>query len=210
MTKVTLPQEAIASKLMSLEEFFDYDDGTDTRYELEDGKLRSMPSESDINQRIASFLFAYFLQLGIPFYRLRIGIEVAVSGRRATVRLPDFTILSEELAQEMEGAKRSIALLDMPPPQLVVEVVSPGKENKTRDYRYKRSQYQSRGVDEYWIVDPIQGKVTVLTLVEGLYAEKTFTAEEAIVSSLLPSESSLTAAQILQNQIDLIVDIIDI
>jgi Uma2 family endonuclease len=70
----------IATQKMTLEEFLAYDDGTDNLYELENGELISMPAESDVNQRIASFLFAFFLGLGIPSYRLRIGTEVAVSG----------------------------------------------------------------------------------------------------------------------------------
>jgi Uma2 family endonuclease len=45
-------------------------------------------------------------------------------------------------------------------------VVSPGKANEDRDYRYKRSEYAARGIAEYWIVDPAQARVTVLTLVE--------------------------------------------
>ena len=167
-----------------------------------------MTGESDRNQRIASFLLIYFAQLGIPFYRLRIGIEVVVSGMRSTVRLPDLTVLSEELAQAMEGASRSIILLDMPPPQLVVEVVSPGRENNERDYRYKRSQYQSRGIAEYWIIDPIQELITVLSLVAGLYEEAVFAGDAALaqlsvgIASQLLSElgngSSLTAMQVLQ------------
>jgi Uma2 family endonuclease len=51
---------AIAKK-MTFEEFLEYNDGTDTLYELENGKLISVSSESDINQRIAMFLIAYFL-----------------------------------------------------------------------------------------------------------------------------------------------------
>ena len=202
MTNALKQETNIASDIiMSLEDFLNYDDGTDARYELEDGRLLFMPSESDINRRVASFLFAYFLQLGIPFYRLGIGIEVATSGMRATVRLPDLTVLTEELAQAMEGASRSIAMLDMPPPQLVVEVVSPGSTNEERDYRYKRSQYQARGIAEYWIVDPIQQRVTVLTLVAGLYEEAVFAGDAAIVSALLlelAQDSELTAAQVLQ------------
>ncbi|MBC6480113.1 MAG: Uma2 family endonuclease [Hormoscilla sp. GM7CHS1pb] len=170
---------------MSLEDFLNYDDGTDARYELEDGRLLFMSSESDLNRRIASFLSAYFLQLGIPFYRLRIGIEVAVSGRRTSVRLPDFTVITEELAQALEGASRSIVMPDMPPPQLAVEVVSPGQENADRDYRYKQSQYEARGIAEYWIVDPIQKQITVLTLVDGLYEEAVFAGDDAIASVLL-------------------------
>ena len=189
------------SAIMSLQEFLDYDDGTDARYELENGRLLLMPSESEINRRIAFFLIAYFLELGIPFYRLTDKTEVATSGMRPTVRIPDLMVLTEELAQAMQGASRSIVMLDMPPPQLIVEVVSPGGKSEQRDYRYKRSQYQAREIAEYWIVDPIQQKVTVFSLVAGLYEEAVFTGDAAIVSpflSELGQESKLTAAQVLQ------------
>jgi Uma2 family endonuclease len=99
----------ITSQKMTLAEFLAYDDGTDKLYELENGELVDMPAESDINQRIASFLFAFLLGLGIPSYRLRIGIEVSVSGARVSVRIPDLLILSKELATEMDGASRSLA-----------------------------------------------------------------------------------------------------
>ncbi len=201
MTNTLIKPEAVTSEIMSLEDFLNYDDGTDACYELEDGRLLFMPSESDINQRIAMFLLAHCLQRGIPFYRLRMKTEVVVMGGRATVRVPDLLVFTEELAQVMTGATRSIVMLDMPPPQLVVEVVSPGKENENRDYRYKKSQYQARGIGEYWIVDPIQEKITVLTLVEGLYEEAEFTGDAIIASpflSALNQESSLTVAQVFQ------------
>ncbi|MEB3885275.1 Uma2 family endonuclease [Lyngbya sp. CCY1209] len=201
MTTVLSAPTETPSDIMSLEEFLNFDDGTDARYELEDGRLLFMPSESDLNQRIASFLFAYFIQLGIPFYRLRIGIEIAMMGSRATVRLPDLTVLSEELAQAMQGASRSLVTLEMPPPQFVVEVVSPGRENEDRDYRYKRSQYQARGIDEYWIIDPMQQQVTVFTLSTGLYEEAIFKGDSAIASPLLSQfnqPSALTAEKIFQ------------
>ena len=202
MTNALKQETNISSDIiMSLEDFLNYDDGTDARYELEDGRLLFMPSESDINRRIAFFLVAYFLQLGISFSRLAMKTEVATMGTRSSVRVPDLIVLTEELAQAMEGASRSIVMPDMPPPQLVVEVVSPGSKNQERDYRYKRSQYQARGIAEYWIVDPIQQKVTVLTLVAGLYEEAVFVGDAAIVSPLLSElgqESELTAAQVLQ------------
>lgn len=173
----------VTSAKMTLAEFLNYDDGTDTLYELENGELIPVPSESDLNQRIASFLFAIFLMLGIPSYRIRIGIEVAVSGASVSVRVPDLVILSEDLAVALEGASRSMVLMDMPPPLLVVEVVSPNQEK--RDYRYKRTEYAARGIAEYWIVDPILQKVTVLEWVEGLYEEKVYSGEMAIVSPVL-------------------------
>jgi Uma2 family endonuclease len=185
----------VAIQKMTLAEFLAYDDGTDKLYELENGELISMPAESDINQRIASFLFAFFLGLGIPSYRLRIGMEIAVSGAKVSVRIPDLVLLSEELATEMNGATRSIVLMDMSPPLLVVEVVSPNQEK--RDYRYKRSEYAARGIAEYWIVDPLQSRVTVLEWVEGFYEDRVFDRDHKIESTIL-ANLDLTVDRVLQ------------
>ena len=95
----------------------------------------------------------------------------------------------------MEGATRSLILMDMPPPLLVVEVVSPNQAS--RDYRYKRSEYGARGIAEYWIVDPIAQKVTVLEWVEGFYDDRIYEGDNAIASSIFP-ELTLTASQVLQ------------
>lgn len=186
---------------MTLAEFFAYDDDSDTLYELENGELLAMPPESEPNRRIATFLFAYFLQLGLSPASITMKTEVVVTGSRATVRVPDLIVFSEELEAALQGATRSTITTDMPPPRLVVEVVSPGKQSCDRDYRYKRSQYQARGINEYWIIDPISQQVTVLTLVEGLYEEAIFTGELAIASPLLAElgqTTALTATQILQ------------
>lgn len=170
------------SQSLTLQEYLNFDDHTETRYELVSGKLITMPPESDRNQRIVSLLFAYFLQLGMPSYRVRIGAEIVVSGTRATVRLPDLMVLSPELKIALQGAIRSTVTIDMPPPQLVVEIVSPGKSNEDRDYPYKRSEYAARGINEYWIVDPLQEKVTVLTWAAGLYEEQVFRADKQVGS----------------------------
>ena len=96
---------ATANK-MTFEEFLNYDDGTDNLYELDNGELIHKPLESEINRRIAMFLVAYFLQLGIPYYRLSMKTEIAVNSRQVGVRVPDLTVFSEELAQVMQGATR--------------------------------------------------------------------------------------------------------
>jgi Uma2 family endonuclease len=180
----------------SLVEYLAYDDGTDRRYELVNGELVEMPSESDLNNVIAMYLIGIFIQV-IPVLRLRRGTEVAVMGKRATVRIPDLLVLSEELESALSGANRSIVIMDMPPPLLAVEIVSPGKENEDRDYRYKRSEYGARGIAEYWIIDPTQGQVTVLSLVDGLYEEAVFRDGDRLVSATFPT-LELTAQQILQ------------
>lgn len=185
----------ITTKSMTLEEYLNYDDGTDTRYELVDGELIVMPTESDLNDRIASFLFAYFLQLGVPYYCLSMKAQVAVSGTKATARQPDLMVLSEEAATALSGARQRLITHDMQPPSLVVEVVSPNQEN--RDYRYKRTEYAGRHIPEYWIVDPIAEQVTVLEWVDGLYEEQVFQGNAKICSPLFPG-FNLLAEQVLR------------
>ncbi len=107
---------SVATKPMTLEDYLNYDDGTDTRYELVNGELIAMPTESTLNIRIATFLLAYFLQLDVPVDRLTMKAQIAVSGARATAREPDLMVLSEETAAALEGATHCLITHDMPPP----------------------------------------------------------------------------------------------
>jgi Uma2 family endonuclease len=75
----------------------------------------------------------------------------------------------------------------MPPPALVIEVVSPGAANRARDYRYKRTEYAARGIAEYWIVDPEMQQITVCKWVEGQYEDTAFTGTSRIESDLIPN-----------------------
>ena len=198
MTQAANPTPA--RRYLTLADYLAYDDGTETRYELVNGELVEMPSESDINGLIVVILM-FALSRFVPPNRFRVKTEIAVSGYRATVRIPDLMVLTEESAAALQGAERSILLPDMPPPALVVEVVSPGIENEQRDYRYKRSEYAARGIQEYWVIDPTAGQVMVLTWVAGLYEEAIFKGDQRIVSALFP-ELQLTAAQVLQAKLN--------
>lgn len=187
----------LAAKTMTLAAYLNYDDGTDTQYELVNGELLAMPPESELNRRIAMFLLIYFAQQGIPPHRLTMKTEIVVIGSQAATRFPDLMVLSEDLAMALEGASRSTVMSEMPPPLLVVEVVSLGQEK--RDYRYKRSEYAARGIAEYWIVDPMPQKLTLLEWVEGLYEEKAYEGESPITSPLLGT-LNLTTSQILRGR----------
>jgi Uma2 family endonuclease len=190
---------------MTLEEYLNYDDGTDTRYELVDGILIDMGAESDVNVVIASFLFSIFLQFA-PYYCIRRGTEIAVSGSSANTRYPDLVVVSEAGATVLAGQKRSLIMLDMPAPRLVVEVVSSSDTNqqsRDRDYVDKRREYAQREIPEYWIVDPMASVVLVLTLGDRDYQEQRFTGDEVLISSQLP-ELTLSAAQVLQAGLSLL------
>ncbi|MEA5464047.1 Uma2 family endonuclease [Leptothoe sp. PORK10 BA2] len=184
----------IPTKPLTLEEYLSYDDGMDTRCELVDGRLIEIAPVSDLADRTASFLYASFLNLGIPHYRLSMNAQIAVSGKLANARQPDLMVLSEEAAMALEGTKQRLITHDISPPDLVIEVVSPLQEE--RDYRHKRTEYAGRHIPEYWIADPIHQKVTVLEWVNGLYEEQVYQGDQAILSPLFP-ELVLTAAQVL-------------
>ena len=187
---------SIATQRLTFEEYLNYDRSRDRHYELSAGNLIEMPPESPQNAEIAIRLLLLFAQFVSPHLLRCKDTEIVVSGSRTTVRLPDLMVLTEELADALYGNQRSTIMSDMPPSALVVEVVSPGKVNQDRDYRYKRSEYAARGIAEYWIVDyakrlsegvpfrdslgPQDDRVTILIFNEGLYDETIFTGEQAI------------------------------
>ena len=186
------------NRLMTLEEYLDYDDGTDTRYELVDGILVEMTAEADINIVIEGFLVAVLLQF-LPHYRIRRGTEIAVEGRYANTRIPDLMVLSEEGVAALSGGKRSMVMFDMPAPTLAVEVVSSSDTNKAsreRDYTRKKTEYAQKGIAEYWIIDPILSVVWVLTLEDSVYKETKFVGDEEVRSPQFP-QLNLSAKQIL-------------
>ena len=71
-------------------------------------------------------------------------------------------------------------------PELMFEVVSPGRASRERDYVEKRADYERLGVKEYVVVDRFAKRVTVLTLGPGGYRERVLTAADVYASPLLP------------------------
>ncbi len=187
-------QTAAPKTLLTFEEFLAYDDGTDTRYELVDGELVEMPTESQENNDITKYLL-FALAKHLPINLITFNTEVEVMGRRATCRIPDLLVHTEESKAALAGANRAIITRDMPPPALVIEIVSPGAENRNRDYRYKRTEYAARGIAEYWIVDPEMKQITVCKWVEGQYEDTVFTSEMRIESDIVPGWE-LTVAEV--------------
>ncbi|OUC13797.1 MAG: hypothetical protein B0A82_16000 [Alkalinema sp. CACIAM 70d] len=184
---------------MSLEDYLNYDDGTDTRYELVDGVLVAMGAESPINNTIVMVLLGVLGSLGIPFYRFATGHHIQVDSNKATARQPDLIVHTEESIQAILKEGKMLRS-EMPAPLLVVEVVSNSdhdRSSRERDYFDKWTEYAARQIPEYWIVDPSVGLVLVCVLVGAAYQNVEFRGNEAIVSPTFPA-LNLTANQILK------------
>ncbi len=192
MSSVTKPR-------MTFEEYLTYDDGTNQRYAWIDGVLIEMPTESELNAWLSLALQLYFIRAGLVKPRLthRYSCEIEVpvlKPKQPRNRFPDFVILRPEHIDLTQ--KRLTIRLEMPTPLLVMEVVSPGQSNRHRDYADKRDQYQARGIEEYWLLDPERQIVMVLSLVDGVYQETIFQGSDRIGSPLFPL-FALTAEQVL-------------
>jgi Uma2 family endonuclease len=75
-------------------------------------------------------------------------------------------------AQHIEGA-----------PDLILEIVSP--DSQSRDRREKFLEYQSAGVPEYWIIDPLSKTVEAYALASGKKYHP-IPGKDRIPSQLLP------------------------
>lgn len=179
------------TQLLSFEDYLNYDDGTENRYELVDGRLELVNPPTFRHLLIAKFLERSFEQeitrLNLPWLCFR---EAGIRTGWRKSRLADVYVIPVEQVQDILDR----SAICQTPPLLAVEVVSP--ESVKRDYRYKRSEYAALEIPEYWIVDPQANQVTRLLLNEGLYEETVFIESQAILSQTFP-ELSLTVEQIL-------------
>ncbi|MEO1095263.1 MAG: Uma2 family endonuclease [Cyanobacteria bacterium J06638_28] len=185
----------VKPKLKTFVDFLTYAEVVDGYYELTNGELIEMPPESDDNLYRALKLYeALKVVIGMQQIRLQ-GIAIAVPGQPKN-RYPDLTVLCPEHPEQMRALGQAAITLEMAPPLLLVEIVSPGKESHNRDYIEKRNQYEWRGISEYWVLDPQQNQVTVFAMVEGVYEETVFKGSETIVSLTFP-QWQLTADEML-------------
>ncbi|GAB4351145.1 MAG: Uma2 family endonuclease [Leptolyngbyaceae cyanobacterium] len=187
-------------KFTSFEEYLSSNDAMslEGRYELIDGELIELPPESRLNSTIAVRILLVLLAAGIPVELIHPGkceVQVPVlQPHDAANRYPDLVVLQPE---HLDLTQRRLTItLDMPPPRLIVEVVSPGKTNRDRDYIHKRSQYAAIGVPEYWLVDSVAQTVMVLSLQGEEYQEIGVFGQSDAIASIEFAGLRLAAAQI--------------
>jgi Uma2 family endonuclease len=183
-----------ASNLLQLTfaDYITYDDGTDNQYELEDGALILMNPPIGLHALIIRYLSnvleAEIKRLELSWAALQM-LGVRTAPRRS--RLPDLCVVPLEIVREY----RDVSAIIESGALLAIELVSP--ESIKRDYRFKRVEYATLGIPEYWIVDPAEQKVTLLVWVEGLYEETIYQGDEVLQSQVFP-ELRITVNQILQ------------
>jgi Uma2 family endonuclease len=160
------------------------------RVEFDSGFVEVHDAPTDRHQGV----IMYFI-VTLAVHARQIGGVVRPSGMRLRLweqkyREPDIVFLRDRdssLRQEnfWDGA------------DLAIEIVSQSLEDRERDLVTKRIEYARAGVQEYWIVDPEQETVTVLSLSGDVYSEgDLFGRGDVVTSSLLP-ELALPVVELL-------------
>ena len=130
--------------------------------EFTDGHVQELPMPTSTHQAVLAFLYdlfrAYLKPLGgvVMFAALRMRI------RAGKFREPDLLLLRDRADRRYQDRYWLGA-------DLVVEVVSP--DNPARDLVEKRADYAEAGIAEYWIADPRDETIRVLTLDGDAYVE---------------------------------------
>jgi Uma2 family endonuclease len=153
---------------------------TNRMAELVDGRLEILPMPTLKHQRILRWILGKF-EAAAPSGSITLFAPLPTRLFPGTIREPDLLYISPENAPAPDVEYPSH--LD-----LAVEIVSPGKEARQRDYEDKRIDYARAGILEYWIVDPQENQVTVLVLRDGAYVEHgVFRAGDLASGILLPA-----------------------
>ena len=152
--------------------------GTNRLVEFSDGSIEVLPMPTKLHQRIVRALFVLLQQFvsahptGEVFFA-----PLPIRLWPGKFREPDLVYVRPERGEyggQPEGA------------DLVVEVLSPGEENRRRDLETKPPEYARAGIAEYWIVDPEQEQLTVLVLDGPSYREHgVFGASDVATSVVL-------------------------
>jgi Uma2 family endonuclease len=156
------------------------DDGQ--RREIIDGELyvSSQPHfyHQVVGSRYTTFLDLWNFETGSGFTAAAPGL---IFGEDQDVA-PDVVWASHDrLAAILRGGKL------YGPPELVIEILSPGTKSTARDRVAKRGLYGRRGVDEYWITDWWQHRVEVYRRQDDQFTlVATLGPGDTLTSPLLP------------------------
>jgi Uma2 family endonuclease len=152
------------------------------RYELIEGELFVSRAPGIPHQRVL-----HNLQMELGSYLKENPVGILVPGTGAIFSdydavIPDLVFVRNDRWAEVTSDQKIISA-----PDIVVEIVSPGTENRRRDLSVKRQLYAKYGVREYWIVDSENQSVLILHLRNRTLEEiVTLRGIDEITSPLLP------------------------
>jgi Uma2 family endonuclease len=129
------------------------------RYEVIEGEL-FVSRAPGLPHQIVSVNIVYEFKKYLDQQPL--GIVVATPGlvlSQYSGVIPDIVFFTHRRGEKIVSGERLVAA-----PDIVIEILSPGRENVSRDRVAKRQLYAKHGVNEYWIVDSENRAVEIYRL----------------------------------------------
>lgn len=171
---------ADAGRVVSSDEFAHAEFAEPYRYERVDGRLVVVAPAGEFHiagtEPWRDYLGMY--RLGNPEIVERVVSEAWMRVDDDNDRIGDIGVYLKREAQAPPIPDRV--------PDLVYEVVSPGRRAHERDYLRKRDAYRQIGVREYVVIDRAASKVTVFDWTKPAAAARTLSRADVYTSSLLP------------------------
>ena len=159
------------------------------RYELIEGEIYVSSAPNLRHQGISvniTTAFRYFLDEN-PIGKVYAAPGVIFSDYSGVI--PDVVYFSNERRAEIAAGDRIYGA-----PDIIVEILSPGKENVERDRVFKRQLYGKYGVKEYWMIVPEERTIEVYRLARRtLKLAATLSESDTITSLQLPGFSCQVA-----------------
>jgi Uma2 family endonuclease len=154
-----------------------------TRYEIIEGNLFVTRSPHRRHQQVCG---KFFRQLDTWSESTGLGEAIIAPGiifSEEDSVIPDVVWVSKARLAQIEDEAGHLTGA----PELVVEVLSPGKQNERRDQEAKLKLYSIQGVQEYWIVNRLTKQVAVYRREKGqLVLVATLLGNDEMTSPLLP------------------------
>jgi Uma2 family endonuclease len=170
------------------------------RYELIGGKLFvSRAPHLDHQRTVTNLIIAFgeYLKKN-PIGEIFTTPGVIFSPKDAVI--PDLVFATHETVEKnVAGEEEKFEGKFIAAPELMIEILSYGKQDVKRDRVFKRQLYGDYGVKEYWIIDGLFNTIEVYQLEDGgQQLVKRFEIYETIETPLLP-DFSLKLSDIFRN-----------
>ncbi|HUO09069.1 MAG TPA: Uma2 family endonuclease [Phycisphaerae bacterium] len=148
---------------MTADQYFQLgEDPPGVHLELIDGEIIVSPSAYPRHSQAVSELHAMLLNYIKPLKLGKLFLDTDVPFERHTVRRPDICFYATPNLHRVSPTRLS------PPPDLCIEVLSPGNIDDDRINKF--NLYQSHGVPHYWIIDPEARTAEAYALQAGKYS----------------------------------------
>lgn len=173
--------------LWTVEQYLKLTDQTNQLIEFTDGVIEVLPMPTEKHQAISRLLFlallAFAQRLGGTVFYAPLRVQV----RPGKFREPDLLLMLDTNDPRRQNAYWLGA-------DLVVEIVSPDRPE--RDTEEKPIDYAEASIPEYWIVNPLDETITVLSLASDSYSPHGIFRRGNIATSALLKGFTVSAAEV--------------